>query len=313
MPIAGLAVPALISGAFSVGSTLLGNNASKNAQQQQISAQQQMIENTKKAVSEGQGLVTDAAGNADSLLSGSADKSLDFYKKYVDAGGRSLTDLEQLTGGEGPLTDQFHFGTENLDNDAGFQYTLKQGQDAIARSQAARGGLFSRNTLDAQSADAMSEGNKYFNEAFGRAKLTFDTNRKGALDRITSLQDLAKLGYAGSAASADTTTSTGVRRAGVLTDAARTNAGLGVAGTRDVNRSVDDIGDFNAAGIVGRSNNWQSTIGNVSKGIQDTLLKRSQKNSSGSKGVPGLVNLGLGSNGWGGVKVSSPPSEYVLE
>lgn len=114
----------------------------------------------------------------------------------LGARNSALSQLQQLLGigkstgaGFGSLNQQFT--GENLQNDPGYQFGLNQGNQAIERSAAARGGLYSGATMKALQRYGQDYGGTKFNEAFNRFQATNDA-------RFGRLASLAGLGQAGS-------------------------------------------------------------------------------------------------------------------
>lgn len=88
----------------------------------------------------------------------------------------------------GLLNDQFT--GEDLQNDPGYQFGLKQGTTAVERSASARGGLYSGATLKALERYGQDYGGTKFNDAFNRHQAQNDS-------RFNRLASLAGLGQTG--------------------------------------------------------------------------------------------------------------------
>lgn len=114
----------------------------------------------------------------------------------LDARNSALTQLRALLGigtnpkavGFGSLTQQFTGA--DLQNDPGYQFGLQQGTQALERSAAARGGLYSGATMKALERYGQDYGGTKFNEAFQRNRQT----RGDMFDRFASLAGLGQTG-----------------------------------------------------------------------------------------------------------------------
>jgi hypothetical protein len=114
----------------------------------------------------------------------------------LQARNTALTQLQQLLGiggdakasGYGSLNDPFTAG--DLQNDPGYQFGLNQGNTAIERSAAARGGLYSGATMKALQKYGQDYAGTKFNEAFNRHQATNDSS----FNRLASLAGLGQTG-----------------------------------------------------------------------------------------------------------------------
>lgn len=284
----------------SVVSGLFGKSAADKAADAQVQSQQKVIDTTKGAVAGGQSDVAAATGQANDVLNQATDRQTNLYKPFVDAGTTSLTSLKDLASPEGELSKQFSFNPSDLASDPGYAFTLKQGQDAIARANATRGNLFSGSTLKSLADYTEGASNQYFGDAFNRAKATFDTNRQGALSRISTLQGLAGMGLSGTSGSSAAIGSTAAQQSGNLVSSGNTRAGLGMQGADITGRALTGQGNSQAAGIVGGTNAVTGAISNGSRAINDFLMLR------GINGTTTPTNYGPG----GGV-INAVPANYA--
>lgn len=114
----------------------------------------------------------------------------------LGARNNALAQLQQLLGiggnarapGYGSLMQQFTGA--NLSSDPGYQFGLDQGTQALERSAAARGGLYSGATMKALQRYGQDYGGTKFNEAFQRNRQT----RGDMFDRFASLAGLGQTG-----------------------------------------------------------------------------------------------------------------------
>lgn len=317
MPFAGLGTAA-ISGGASILSGLFGGKSAKTAAQQLKDSQTAAIANTNKVTQAGQGGVFAATGAgqtgvsdataqgqrgidtgvaaANSTLDQSREQQLQLLQPYLQSGTNSLSSLQQLAGAGGPLDKTFSFDPSNLQSDPGYAFTLQQGQQALQRSAAASGKLFSGGTLKSLAGYTTGTANQYFNDAFNRAQSTFNTNQNTALSRINTLQGLANLGFSGTTAantavgntlgqSATNLTSGATQKANLGESGATFNAGLGEAGATTVAdiglkgndtiaKALTNQGNAAAAGTEGASNSWLSALKGGTDAITNYLTKR---------------------------------------
>jgi hypothetical protein len=282
-------LPAIIGAGGSIASSLIGRSASKGAADDQIAAQNRIADIATAGVNESQGYLSGHAGEANKVISDSVQSQLEMFRPYIEAGGSSLRSLEDLTKAGGELDTKFSFGRENLDNDPGFQFVLDEGKKAIEQSSALRGGLFSTGTVKNLANYQMGAANQYFNDAYQRGMQAFNTNRASALSRVSSLQDLARLGIGGTTAAGGATQRGASEIAGNIFNTGRGMADIEMRGTGILAGVEDNKGDSLASGRIGSANATARGVAGatdaVTKSISDWLAKRGA--SSGGGGYPG--------------------------
>ena len=305
MPIAPAVGGALVSGGSSILSGILGNTAADKASSQLQQAQQQGINATQGAVTSGQtGVSSATAGgqagvtaanqNANDILSSSSQQQQQLYQPYVQAGQSSVNSLQQLAGANGPLAQQFSFNPSDLSADPGYQFTLQQGQQAIQRAAAAQGGLFSSGTLKSLAGYSTGTANQYFNDAYNRAQSTFNTNRQGTMDQISTLQGLSGQGLTATGGSANAigsnasqqsqnTIGTSTTAANLGLQGATTNSNTGIQGANIISNLLTGKGQSAAAGTVAGANSTIGAVNGVGNAIGQLLTQRSIANQQGTK------------------------------
>lgn len=112
---------------------------------------------------------------------------------WLQAGGRALTKLEGAV-------DYTPFGMSQFQADPGYAFRLSEGQKALDRSAAARGGLISGNALKAATGYGQEMGSQEYQNAFNR----YQQERAAKLQPLQSLAGVgqttaANLGSAGAA------------------------------------------------------------------------------------------------------------------
>lgn len=267
-------IPAIISAGASIFGGLLGKSSSNKAAQQQVDAQGKVIENTNSAVNTGRNDLAYGTGFANDILSQSADKQVGMYQPYVGAGQDSVRSIQQLAGEGGPLDQKFSFNPSDLQNDPGYAFALKQGQDAINRAAAAKGGLFSGATIKSLSGFGVGLADQTWNNAFARAKGTFETNRSTALSRIGTLQGLAGMGLSATAGSAGAVENTSGQIARNLFAEGAGKADLGMRGSETIGRALTSQGNSQAAGTVGGTNSLLSGITGAASSISNAGIMK---------------------------------------
>lgn len=177
------------------------------------------------------------------------------------------------------------FGMSDFQADPGYQFRQQQGEQAIERMAAARGGLNSgRAAKDLASFNSGLASQEYQN-AYGRYNndyLTgfnaFNTNQNNIYNRLMGVT-------------------------GVGQSAANALAGIGSNTANQISNNTLQAGNAAAAGIVGQQNAINSGIGSVTNALTGYLGSRPQ-GASGYSGTfqPAVGVGGLGSgqgvNGW---------------
>ena len=154
-----------------VGGAYLGSQASKKAGEQQAGA----------------------ARDAAALSNEQFQQTREDQMPWLQAGGRALNKLESAV-------DYTPFGMDQFKADPGYAFRLSEGQKALDRSAAARGGLISGGALKAATRYGQEAGSQEYTNAFNR----YQTERAAKLQPLQSLAGVgqttaANLGTAGAA------------------------------------------------------------------------------------------------------------------
>jgi len=155
------------------------------------------------------------------------------------------------------------FGMQDFTQDPGYQFRLDEGQKAIERSAAARGGLQSGAALKAAARYGQDMGSQEYQNAFNR----YQTNRTNQLNPLFGLMN------------------TGIGAANNLTNAA------GAQGQNQAN-AINDRGAYAASGQVGSANAWGNAIGSIGKDIGNAFARSSTYGGGG--GLTSALNSGSG-------------------
>ena len=178
-----------------VGSSLIGANAASSAADTQAAA----------------------ADRAAQLQKEQFDRQVELQAPFREAGVRALPELETASR-------YTPFGMKQFTADPGYGFRLAEGQKALDRQAAARGGLISGGALRAAQRYGQEMGSQEYTNAFNR----YQTERQARLNPLQSLAgvgqtSVAQLGQAGQAMA------TGVGEAGGQAAQARASGYMGGA------------------------------------------------------------------------------------
>ena len=202
--------------------------------------------NTNKAVD----AQTAAANQADQTQWDMFNQNREDMAPWRTAGEQALAQLQDLEKG-GFQYDKYA--------DPGLAFQLQQGQDAINRATANRGGILAGSTLGSLAAYSQGLGNSAYQSAFNRYQA-----------QIGNLQTLAGLG----------------------SNAASTTASLGANTANNVSSNLMNVGNGQAGAYLANSNMWTGTLNNAG----NQWLNYSLMNRMGDMGDMGTTsNLGHGS------------------
>lgn len=239
-------ITATIVGATGVGSALIGAKGAKSAAKAQ----------------------EDAALRSAQLQKEQFDKQVALQEPFRQAGITSLNELQRRMGLAGDATSAGYgslmknFGPEDFQADPGYAFRLSEGQKALDRAAAARGGLISGAALKAAQGYGQNLASQEYQNAFNR----YQTNR-GSVYGMLSGQ-----GGVGQAA---------------------TNA-VGQAGQNYATQAGNaymNAGNARASGYMGQANAWGGALNNLGNlGMMSGM------------GAFGGGGMGSGSGGasWGG-------------
>jgi len=137
-------------------------------------------------------LGSEAAGNAADVQAGAANRAADLqYKQYqenvarqkpfYDVGVNALPELVKAS-------KYTPFGMQQFQQDPGYGFRLKEGQQALDRQAAARGGLISGGALKAAQRYGQEMGSQEYTNAFNRYQL----ERQARLNPLQSLAGMSQ-------------------------------------------------------------------------------------------------------------------------
>lgn len=186
-----------------VGSALIGGSAAKSAAGTQAAA----------------------ADRAAELQQQQFERQVELQAPWRQAGERALGKLEAAS-------EYTPFGMAQFQQDPGYGFRLAEGQKALERQAAARGGLISGGALKAAQRYGQEMGSQEYTNAFNR----YQTERQA---RLGPLQSLAGVGQ------------TAVNQLGAAGQAYATGAG----------EAIGQAGQARASGYVGQANALSSALG----------------------------------------------------
>jgi hypothetical protein len=246
-----------------VGSAVVGASAAKSASKTQSAAATQASDVQKQV-----------ADQQVALQREMYEKTREDQAPYRQAGYNALAEM-QRTAGNVPGT--FKFGDYEFKADPGYGFRLSEGQKALERNAAARGGLISGRALKEATRFGQEMGSQEFGNAFNRALTSYNTdvarenqlyNRQAAMSGIgqtaTNLVGQAGQNYATGAGGA-----------------------LGSYGT-NVGNLMTSAGAANAAGQVGMANAITGGLGTYLNYTQGNALLNALR--SGGAGASSMMS-----------------------
>jgi hypothetical protein len=181
-----------------------------------------------------------------------------------------------MKAGEGALNklvgavDYQKFGMNQFQQDPGYAFRLSEGQKALDRSAAARGGLISGGALKAAQRYGQDMGSQEYMNAFNR----YQTERSAMLNPLQSL-------------------------AGVGQTTAAQLGQTGAANAANVGNLITGGAAAQAAGQVGAANAFTSGVGTYLNYSQNNALLNALKNRGSTYGGPSTNFGGSGSGTFG--------------
>jgi hypothetical protein len=225
----------------------------------------------------GGAMSSNAAENAAETQAGAANRAADLeykmfqenqaaQKPFLEAGYKGQNKLLDLLGLSGNAGAQGYgsmarnFGMSDFEQDPGYAFRLSEGQKALDRTAAARGGLLSGATLKGAQRYGQDMASQEYQNAYNR----YQTNRAGILNPLQSL------------------TGQGQTTANTLGQAGQnyaTNAGNAYMGA----------GNAAASGYVGSANAWSNALGGATNYFtQNAMMNRMYPSAGGALPTSGL-------------------------
>lgn len=249
-----------------IGSAVVGGIVSSNASGKAADAQIQSGQ-------ESNALQKEISDQQIALQREQYNKNIELQKPMIDAGNTGRNRLMQLLGltpgGEGNGSAVKDFSMADFQSDPGYQFRMDQGQQALERSAAARGGLMSGSALKDTAKFSQGLASQDYQAAFDR----FKSNQAS---KINPLQSISGAGQ---------TASNALGQAG-QNMANSAGQALGSYGTQAGN-TLTGMGNARASGYVGSANALTGAMGQAYNGYQQNQLMNmiNKPPTSGSLGT----------------------------
>jgi len=297
------------------GSVVLGaaisSSASKKAASTQAAAAEQSAD-VSKAISDQQIALQREQFNAQTALQReqfAAQKALEReqfdYQKSLQAPFQQagVNALSRMQAGEFALPTGFNpndpayaqpgaftFTNQDFRADPGYAFRLEEGQKALDRQAAARGGLISGAALKAATRYGQDMGSQEFQNAYQRALTGYGTK----VQQADTAFNRALTGYNTDVARADT----GYNRLASLAGVGQTATDkVGAAGQTMV-AGIGSAGQNYTTGLTNASNNLTSgvnaSLGNYGNAASNAYMGAANARASGYVGTANAINQGLG-------------------
>jgi len=212
-----------------VVSSLIGSSASKKAADTQAAAATQSSDVSKQISDQQIALAREQFAANVGLQEPFRQAGMKGQNRLMDVLG-----LSGNTGAEGYGSAARDFSMADFQADPGYAFRLSEGQKALERSAAARGGLLSGGTGKALQRFGQDLGSQEYTNAFNR----YQTNRANQLNPLQSLMGAGQ---------------TAAGNVGAAGQAYASNAG----------NAYMNAADARASGYMGAANSWQNALGGI--------------------------------------------------
>ncbi len=226
-----LIASAAIGSAGSLGGGLIGSKSSKNA--------------AKKVSEAGNSVGADIKNIGDTNFG----QTQTLLNPYLAAGQTGVNGLSQAFQPGGQLAQQFSFDPASIKNNPNYQFVLQQGTDAVQKSAAAQGGLFSGGTMKALDQYSQGLATNTINDAYSQALNTFQTNHQNLFQGLTALSGI------------------GQNAVGQEQNAQNALLGAHEAGGQAILTGAG----ASAAGTLGAGNAWTNALNGITGNIQSAV------------------------------------------
>lgn len=194
-------------------------------------------------------------------------KNVELQQPTIDAGNTARNRLMQMLGLSAGGTDNGSlmrdFSMADFQSDPGYQFRMDQGQQALERSAAARGGLLSGSALKDTARFTQGLASQEYQSAFDR----FQSNRANKLNPLLSL--------AGSAQTAS-------GALGAASQNMANGAGNALGNYASIaGQNITGAGNARASGYIGTANAISNGIGQAVNGYQQNQLLELWKRKEG--------------------------------
>jgi hypothetical protein len=204
------------------------------------------------------GAQSDAANQAADVSQSQYNQTREDQAPYRAAGVNALNQM-QRTAGNVPsafaydnkgMPGAFSFDNAAMFRDPGYAFRLSEGQKALDRTAAARGGLMSGGALKAATRYGQDMGSQEYTNAFNRALTSYNTD----VNRENQLYGRALTGYNSGVASENQLYNRQAALAGIGQTSTNYTNSAGAANAANVGNAVGAAGQANASGYMGQAN-----------------------------------------------------------
>lgn len=136
----------------------------------------------------------DASRESNQVLRDMFGEAIDMQRPYMERGAQTYGRLSDMADAGDFDMEDFQFSGADLALDPGYQFRLGEGQKAIERSAAARGGALSGGTLKDLMRFGQGLASDEMDRAYGRAAGAYGMNQGNRMNRFGRLSTLANMG-----------------------------------------------------------------------------------------------------------------------
>lgn len=243
----GITATGLFIGGTALAGGYMASQGAKSAAQTQATAATQQGETQAQAARE-----------ALALQEKMFERQIGLQEPWRQAG---VNALGRMQGGAFAQPAAFKFGTAEFQADPGYAFRLAEGQKALERSAAARGGLISGGALKAATGYGQEMGSQEFARARERALSNYGTNVARSDTGYNRLAGLAGVGQTATSALGSAAGQYGTAGANLITGAGQA-IGAGQYGA----------GQSMAAGQLGVGNTMNNALGTIGSAYQTNQM-----------------------------------------
>ncbi len=305
MPFGGLLSAGIGLGTSLLGGVLGSSAASKAAKQQQENANRVagMDSQAASGAQSGEGAAVGIANTGLSnaydtqrqTLAGVYGQQQQALQPYQQVGNTAAQGLNTALAPGGTLAQQFSFNPQDLQNDPGYQFQLKQGEQAVQRAASANGTLGTGGTLKAMNNYSQGLAGTSYQQAYQRAQNTFQTNQDTTLKNLTAGTNVGMgatgmFNQAGQQFASGTDAAAGAFGSGTSANTLRASeygGNVGMEGAQLAGAALTGGANAGAAGTMGAANAWSGALGGVGQAAQNYATNQTLQDIYGQQGGSG--------------------------
>lgn len=296
-----------IGAGTSLAGGLIGASATKNAENAQVNAANEIGKQATDAAATATTGVNQATGSANQTLTDAQAKQLALLQPYLAAGTGALDPLKAAIDSEGNPANQFSFTPKDYQNDPEYAFQLQQVEQQQARRAAAGGGLFTGGEDKALARLDVGFTNSTYGDQFQRAIQQYQVNRQNTLNQIAGYQNLVGTGLSSTNTANSDVGNIAFGVAGNTVNAGRYAGDVGLQAAQIRAQALGAKGNAQAAGDIGVANSVNGALGGVTNAVNRYTLGGFNTNgliADGSVPNPGIPS--------GGYSVGTPQPPPVV-